>query len=488
MITSPSSSSSLSIRMTTTLLLLFTVVVSVAMIIVPWLPFQQQQQQYTSVYVSSFQLLPLQRHLSPYHHYDDDDNNNNKRKIPHHSCIALLAVDTTNNKALIVNTNDDDDDDDDITATVPVPVPVSNNNKYTQKWEENFALLKQYYQREGHYNIPSRHEEDGKKLSNWVRNQRGFKKSGKLLTEREKKLNDLDGCDGNDFLEYIKKQVWEDNFSALVRYKQREGHCYVPAAHQEDNKKLGRWLQTQRSNKSTGKLHGRREQRLLDLGVVLDNVTSNRWDDHFALLCEYKQSEGHCNVPRWYQAGDGMNKGTRKIFLGRWVSTQKTMKNGNKLDSARQQKLEDIGFLWAVPRTIFWDDYFLLLKEYKSREGHCTVPIDHKEDGKNLGKWLVKQRQNESKNKLDSTRKKKLNQLGVKWQVSHKQSWEDMYSLLVQYQKREGTCTIKIKHKEDGKNLGTWLYSQRQKKRIGTLNIGYLHKLEEIGVVFGSTA
>ena len=39
--------------------------------------------------------------------------------------------------------------------------------------------------------------------------------------------------------------------------------------------------------------------------------------------------------------------------------------------------------------------------------------------------WLVKQRRNEREQKLDSTRKKKLNQLGVKWQVSHAQSWED---------------------------------------------------------------
>jgi len=315
-----------------------------------------------------------------------------------------------------------------------------------------------------------------------------LKKVGKLLSEREKKLNDLDGFRSGDFFTYSNKQVWEDNFSALVRYKQREGHCYVPKAHQEDNKKIGRWLQTQRSNKSAGKLHGMREQRLLDLGVVLDNVYSNQWDDYFDLLCEYQQSEGHCNVPHWYQGGDGMYKGIRKRNLGRWVNTQKSMKNENKLDRVRQQKLDDIGFLWAVPRTIFWDDYFLLLEEYKSREGHCIVPLDHKEDSINLGMWHFRQRKREREQKLDSTRKKKLNELGVEWHVSRKQSWENMYNLLVQYKEREGTCTVKYNHKEDGKSLGRWLYSQRQKNRNGTLNIEYLHKLEEIGVVLGSTA
>ena len=479
---SPSSSSLLSIKMGTILFLLFTAVVSVVMIVVPWLPFQQQHQQYASVYVSSFQLLSLQRHQSPFYHHHGNNNGNNQQQLSHHSRIVLLAVDATSNKALIDNTNEYNDDDDDIIATVSVSVsvPVTNNKKYTQQWEENFTLLKQYYQREGHYNIPSLHKEDGKKLGYWVVNQRRLKRNGKLLTERKKKLNDLEGCNGDEFFGYTNKQIWEDNFSALVRYKQREGHCSVPLTYQEDKKqpKLGRWLQNQRSNKSTGKLDGMREQRLLDLGVVLDNIFSNRWDDNFALLCEYKQTEGHCNVPRWYKGGDGMEGGTKKINLGRWINTQKTMKNENKLDSAKQQKLDDIGFMWAVPRNIFGDDYFLLLEEYKSREGHCIVPIDHKEDSINLGMWLVKQRRNEREQKLDSTRKEKLNQLGVKWQVSHAQSWEELYNLLEQYQKREGTCTIKLKHKEDGKNLGKWLYSQRRMK----LDSSRRKRLYQLGV------
>jgi hypothetical protein len=39
-----------------------------------------------------------------------------------------------------------------------------------------------------------------------------------------------------------------------------------------------------------------------------------------------------------------------------------------------------------------WDKNIILLIKYKDREGHCNVPERHKEDGKNLGHWLGKQR------------------------------------------------------------------------------------------------
>ena len=72
----------------------------------------------------------------------------------------------------------------------------------------------------------------------------------------------------------------------------------------------------------------------------------------------------------------------------------------------------------------------------------------------------------------------------MKWQAPHTQSWENMYKLLVQYKEREGNCTVTVRNKEDGKNVGAWMQNQRRKNKIGTLSIEHLHKLEENGVVF----
>jgi fermentation-respiration switch protein FrsA (DUF1100 family) len=47
-----------------------------------------------------------------------------------------------------------------------------------------------------------------------------------------------------------------------------------------------------------------------------------------------------------------------------------------------------------------WEEMFARLQKYKTREGHCAVPISHKEDAPNLGAWLSKQRQVNKEGKL----------------------------------------------------------------------------------------
>jgi len=42
--------------------------------------------------------------------------------------------------------------------------------------------------------------------------------------------------------------MWEEGFAALTRFKQREGHCRVPAKHKEDGFELGTWVGRQRGN------------------------------------------------------------------------------------------------------------------------------------------------------------------------------------------------------------------------------------------------
>ena len=40
------------------------------------------------------------------------------------------------------------------------------------QWEKNYALLRAFVEREGHANVPDRHEEDGEKLGQWLGTQR----------------------------------------------------------------------------------------------------------------------------------------------------------------------------------------------------------------------------------------------------------------------------------------------------------------------------
>eukprot|EP00548_Thalassiothrix_antarctica_P019346 CAMPEP_0194194782 /NCGR_PEP_ID=MMETSP0154-20130528/75772_1 /TAXON_ID=1049557 /ORGANISM="Thalassiothrix antarctica, Strain L6-D1" /LENGTH=310 /DNA_ID=CAMNT_0038919243 /DNA_START=71 /DNA_END=1001 /DNA_ORIENTATION=+ len=62
--------------------------------------------------------------------------------------------------------------------------------------------------------------------------------------------------------------------------------------------------------------------------------------------------------------------------------------------------------------------------------------------------------------------------------------WEMMFGLLKIYKERESHCNVPQSHKEDGKNLGVWLYTQRTRKKKGELDISLKERLEDIGVVW----
>jgi hypothetical protein len=129
---------------------------------------------------------------------------------------------------------------------------------YTQQWEEGFAALKKFKEREGHCSVRKDHKEDRYTLGNWVNNQRSKKNT--LTPEQIRRLNEL------GFVWDQLTQQWEEGFAALTRFKEREGHCLVRHESRHDGFRLGDWVKKQRSRKNT--LTPERIRRLDELGFV----------------------------------------------------------------------------------------------------------------------------------------------------------------------------------------------------------------------------
>ncbi|OEU11811.1 hypothetical protein FRACYDRAFT_162626, partial [Fragilariopsis cylindrus CCMP1102] len=158
---------------------------------------------------------------------------------------------------------------------------------------------------------------------------------------------------------------WDDMYGLLVRYKKKEGHCYVPRV----GEKLGRWLRTQRQNKKKDELDAEKVYRLNELGIVWD-IPSQKWEDMYTLLIKYKQREGHCNVPVRHK--EAVNGGGEKN-LGKWLTRQRYVKKKGQLDPFKEERLMDVGIVWDV-LSQQWEDMFTMLVQYKQREGNCNVP------------------------------------------------------------------------------------------------------------------
>ena len=309
-----------------------------------------------------------------------------------------------------------------------------------EAWNEAFAALMTFKQREGHCRVRRAHSEGDFKLGRWVIHQRTRKET--MPFEWRRRLEE------GGFVWNKHQDTWERGFDALLRFKQREGHCNVPGTHKEENFNLGNWVTQQRVQKET--MPPERRSRLEGEGFSWRR-REERWEEGFAALMRFKKREGHSRVPQEHFEED--------FDLGTWVTNQRVL--GEKMLPALKQRLNEQGFVWHTLEDA-WERGFEALLRFKQREGHCLVPYGHREEGFRLGAWVTKQRGN--RHNMSAERKKRLNEQGFVWGVLQ-DAWERGYNALVTFKQREGHCRVPISHFENGFNLGSWVSVQRLKKQ-----------------------
>lgn len=335
-------------------------------------------------------------------------------------------------------------------------------------WVYMFYLLMVYKEREGNCEIAHRHEENEWKLGMWLAKQREAYKVGRLDPVYQERLEEA-GVVWDPYL-----QQWSNMYELFLLFRDREGHCRVPQVHMEQGESLGSWLNTQRRKHRAGSLRRDQIELLEEAGVVWD-VQAMRWNEMYLLLLQFNDREGHSQVPIHHEE-DG-----RK--LGNWLASQRKAKRCHNLKSSRQSRLEKAGVVFNV-HSDQWEQMFKLMHEFKEREGHCQVPINHQESGKNLGHWISKQQQLYAANKLGHTyRKRMLEEAGCVSDSSMRR-WESMFDLLLQFKEREGHCWITVSHREEGSNLGRWLANERKAYRLQLLDQTYQERLENAGVIW----
>ena len=356
-----------------------------------------------------------------------------------------------------------------VSSSIPGASPPSETQPqyFEGPWYGKYLLLEEYKKEHGNCLVPYSYAVGGVKLGMWVHTQRQFYKKDKLSSSRMEMLDAL-GFSWDPFAD-----KWGRNFALLEQYKGREGHCDVPKIHEEDEVKLGKWIDRQRQDYKKGKLDESHQQRLENLGVSWDPLVE-QWERNFALLEQYKKREGHVNVPQRHEE-DGLK-------LGTWVTKQRGNYKKGKIDESRHRRLENLGMSWdqlADQR----ERNFGLLEQYKEREGHGNVPMQHEEDGVNLGYWVNTQRQLYKTGKLDESYQHRLEKLGVSWDPLVEQ-WEQNFSLLEQYKEREGHGNVPQVHEEDGVKLGLWLNNLRQvrKGKPGILGADRIERLDKLGI------
>ena len=266
-------------------------------------------------------------------------------------------------------------------------------------------------------------------------------------------------------LEHLESS-WDVNFGKLQKFKEEYGHCRVPR-NSTQYRSLGKWVSHTRTYYSSGKLSKDRIARLEALGFEWDPMVA-AWEEHFAMLQDFKSKFGHCRVPREYKANSK---------LANWVAVQRRIHANGKLLSERTTRLEALGFAWD-PMADDWEESFVKLKDFQSKFGHCRVFRFYKDDPK-LGTWVSHQRVYFAKGKLISDRIARLESIGFEWDPLASE-WEKGFEKLKIFITKHGHCRVVRFDKEDPK-LGMWVSQQRVALKRGTLSHDQINRLEALG-------
>ena len=155
-----------------------------------------------------------------------------------------------------------------------------------------------------------------------------------------------------------------------------------------------------------------------------------------------------------------------------------------KLTAEQIEKLNAIGIVWE-PDT--WEVGFAHAKSYFAEHGDLYVPTEYVcDDGYNLGNWISNQRTNHNRPTkycfLTTEQPERLESLGMAWK-KHDSNWNAAYAQAADYFRLHGDLRVPRSYRsENGFQLGSWVYSQREKYRKGTLSEEYKRKLDEVGM------
>ena len=383
-------------------------------------------------------------------------------------------------------------------------------DKRTEKLEKGLAKLEQFVSENGHGDVNLQYvTEDGFPLGKWLCNMRSKYRKGNLEEEAVESLEKA------GIVWDVGKYRWEIYYKAAEEYKNSFGDLEIPCSYvTEDGKKLGVWLNNQKSSyrkkyhlvsgtvreteytdqcrhsKEIG--HGFAEkhrlaeensftkeqvQKLEALGIRWEEKSESNFERKYQIAREYYKEHGNLEMPSTF-----VYKGEN---LGKWLNELRLARKNTgsqNLTKEKVQKLDQIGMVWEKKDS--WEYRCRLAKEYFKKHGNLEISQQYvTEDGIWLGKWLYIQRTHYRKGVLEDWKKEELDKLGMCWESFTESAFEKGCKALAEYfSDNPSKEVIKTIIMPDGYRLGEWVYRQKRKKKAGKLTKEQEERLAVLGV------
>ena len=384
--------------------------------------------------------------------------------------------------------------------------------RYNDDWNEKYALVKNYYERNGNLEIPRKfktlngyeYDENGINLGIWIRNQRQSYKKARLSPERIHLLKNIGMCletrDNNN--------EWNKNYALAKNYYERNGNLEIPGRfktlngyeYDENGINLGIWIISQRRSYKNVKLSPEKINLLKTIEMRFEIKYNDGWNKNYALAKNYYEHNGNLEIPEKFKTLNGYEHNENGINLGMWFHNQRQLYKKARISPERLNLLKDIGMCFETrDNNNEWNKNYTLAKNYYEHNGNLEIPekfktlngYEHDENGINLGMWIISQRRSYKNVKLSPERLNLLKNIGMRFEIKHNNNeWNKNYALAKNYYERNGNLEIPEKFKtlngyeydENGINLRRWLAVQTQLYQKARLSTERINLLENIGI------
>jgi superfamily II DNA or RNA helicase len=341
-------------------------------------------------------------------------------------------------------------------------------------WEDGYERMRRFVAREGHADVPKGFvDQDESRLDLWALHQRADYKSGKLTTERARRLEELDGWKWEP-----DEAAFNHGLDRLGAYVERHSSASVPNEYvDEDGFKLGDWVQNRRKGYKQGHLAASHIAALEAMPGWSWSLRDDAWETGYKRLQHFALQHRHAQVPRDYQDQDG-------YLLGSWVHNQRHAHAIGRLAADRVARLEHVdGWTWGTSRRrrSTFDSGLAELVAYVDVHGDARVPAGA---GFDLGAWCMRHRTLRKAARLSIERVEALDALGFVWdQLQH--DFDRGASELTAYIAAHRDANVPQKHTTPtGFNLGTWCSECRKQRKAGRLSAERVAALDALGFVW----
>lgn len=287
-----------------------------------------------------------------------------------------------------------------------------------QDWARGWSALKKFTERETHARVPYGHKEGAYPLGQWIAEQRRAYGAGQLNGLRARRLEKL------GMVWSVADERFQENLAAARAYYDQHWTLCAPRNATVLDRPVGQWLSNLRRPGALDR-QPTWDNALKAIDPDWNPAWPADWQRHYAAVREMLVDE---STPTTVEPGVTVHG----MDVGRWLERQRRDDVWHGLADGQRERLAQLGVVPLPPRqetptpasksgTDAFERGLEALRQYKTREGHLTVPRKHVEtvvvDGQEhlvkLGVFLSNAKSR--RDKLTAGKLRQLALLGFDW-------------------------------------------------------------------------